>query len=707
MTEQENGFEYAPERASSLVGFDGGEFVQIPYLATSEQGFSVTSHTEHIRGAYPIREIFDDVQLARYRDAIRSDMEFNGAQKVREIRQSIDQARSHGASEEEIVGLTEEKNRRQKAYVEGMMGKVGIREITVEGNRLEAKTKRVPFPAYNEFARPENSLEVLDYSSVLGVAMVLRTTDGRLVVQHRAVSKQRLDADALSPGNASYTDVPGASVAGLYDAERHSEDHLAGLPDPVNGDSVRALILKEAGEELGLERHDMSKLRIVGIARDNIKVHDELLMLTDARLTAAEVTVRSRDSRKNKELGDADFEERFIDIEASPDAIETLLTQVKCPLPPTHAGAMVAAGYSMLLEGEGLAAANAWKERLEDGVKENYRAIDEIVRRYYEKHPTAYGQVPERFWEKNVPQRNPLGFHPSYTPEEQGLPSFEDEMFRTGLNPETRRMTETAYLFDVDGTLTDPKEQRLTDPTLIETLVEKLRRGEPVGLNTGRPTYWAMEHVGRAVVEQVEDPSLLENFIIVGEKGGTWVTFDENGAEHHGRSKQLDIPPEIKDRLNAVVREKYRHVMYVDDERPTMISTILLPGLEPLEYDRYRLEMAQEIARIVEESTATDRLKIDQTTIATDIEGKYVGKALGADRFLEFLKTREIVPRKFVTFGDSPSDIEMAEELDRKNRETVFVYVGPDGVTTGPEGSYEVVHEPGYVAGTKRALGRY
>lgn len=42
--------------------------------------------------------------------------------------------------------------------------------------------KSVAFPMYTQLSGPENTADVLDVSSLTGVAMAVRTTDGRLYV---------------------------------------------------------------------------------------------------------------------------------------------------------------------------------------------------------------------------------------------------------------------------------------------------------------------------------------------------------------------------------------------------------------------------------------------------------------------------------------------------------------------------------------------
>jgi hydroxymethylpyrimidine pyrophosphatase-like HAD family hydrolase len=608
---------------------------------------------------------------------------------------------NHATREEaDRLGLTEQ---REEYASKGK--KVGIRNVVTDGNVVRVDAQVVSFPAYSELAKPGNTPEVLNLSRVVGAAMILRTApeqsqaNGRLIIQHRAVSVQRLDAPKMTRGNASYTDIPGASVAGVIDATFDSPDRNPGAPDKIDTESIKNLVFKEAGEELGLGQEHFRRVVIAGMGEDAIKPHDEFLLLGETDLTASEVRETSRISSRNKNLGDADFEEKFVDIEATPEAVETLLTQVRCPLPPTHAAALVAAGYSMELQASGFDAAETWKQRVEDGVGENYRIIDETVAAFYAEYPEALQQIPERFWGAKAPARNPEGYDPAYAPDEQGLPSFEDEMVAKGLLPETRRIVAEAELYDVDGVLTEPLEKQ-PDERLIADLVEKLQQGIPIGLNTGRSTEWVNERVVTQLRDQVGDSRLLANLVLIGEKGGTWTHFDEQGNMLDGKSGTLTVPNELQGRVSAVIAEKYAHIMHIDPTKATMISIEINDGATNYEaFQTAQASLADELTQILNETGQQATYNVDVTTIATDIENPRVGKDLGAIRFMQWLKDRGIAAERFVTFGDSASDADMALELQRKGQEVSFVYVGPPGKLDGRKMPANVATYPGYNEG--------
>ena len=71
---------------------------------------------------------------------------------------------------------------------------------------------------------------------------------------------------------------------------------------------------------------------------------------------------------------------------------------------------------------------------------------------------------------------------------------------------------------------------------------------------------------------------------------------------------------------------------------------------------------------------------------------------------LKIFAKKGITPSRFITFGDSPADIEMADELATRKKEVVFVYTGDKeqlGEITKP---YPIDFAAGYTQGTLEYL---
>jgi len=428
--------------------FDAG-FVTISHLSSDPRGFTIEpGESLHRRDHTNSGLALSEEQRAKLRAGMASEVGFilprdlpeDKKELVQQYFSTIDmlsKLKTAGARRDEDKEYTALLARQQLLQAEvrpilhelnltERLGlKIGIRNIKQDRNTLTIDTRPISFPLYNVAAGPENSSETLDLSAITGTAAILMTADNKIILQHR------------SGKNSPYGDMPGASIAGMLDGkmrERTDGSENIGILEPLTTQTVAQSSLTEADQEIGIKETDLSELRIVGTARDHVQEHDAFLLLAKTELTSKEVAEkatnapRSRTARKLDEHGDFHFEENFITIDATPEAIETLLTQVKCPLPPTHAAAFVAAGYSMLMEQKGLEAAKQWMDRLQIGIKKNYQEMNEIVTQYYKDFPSELGNNKPK-----KPTRNPNGYQPYYTPQEQGLPPLDPELLRTGL----------------------------------------------------------------------------------------------------------------------------------------------------------------------------------------------------------------------------------------------------------------------------------
>ena len=299
----------------------------------------------------------------------------------------------------------------------GFRPKVGIRHPEKLVDVLSFDIQPVTFPthsAINSLADPPDELNI---SNPAATATILFTTedDGshRIVLQHR------------SQQNRFYSGTVGASVAGFLDGTLDRNPENRGKLLPVNTQTVKASALKEMKEEIHLMPKDVVNLRIIGLARDLVNVHTEFLLFGILALNAHQVAQKA-DFADKQELDDEyDFSERVLVIDGSLEAIEILLTEVKCPLPPTHAAAFVAMEYLILLEQAGLEAAEEWMKHLEFQVRANYQCIDEMVSAFYKRN----GNVDT----KRFASRRRSGFDPTLSPLVQGLPDMISELRRVDL----------------------------------------------------------------------------------------------------------------------------------------------------------------------------------------------------------------------------------------------------------------------------------
>ena len=233
-----------------------------------------------------------------------------------------------------------------------------------------------------------------------------------------------------------------------------------------------------------------------------------------------------------------------------------------------------------------------------------------------------------------------------------------------------------AWIFDVDGVLTNPQKKKVTELRILDHIIEKLYADEPVALNTGRSLSWMIERVINPMLQKIEDKKILRNFFAVGEKGGTWLTFQDNGKMIEHRDESIKVPQELQDEVKEIIERDYADSMFYDGSKETMISTEMKDGHSLEEFKVAQKELNKKLKQLISQKHLEGKFKIDPTTIATDIENNHVGKHFAIERILAWMKQRGIKPKQFITFGDSKSDIPMAQRLHQIGFPVKFVFVG-------------------------------
>lgn len=156
-----------------------------------------------------------------------------------------------------------------------------------------------------------------------------------------------------------------------------------------------------------------------------------------------------------------------------------------------------------------------------------------------------------------------------------------------------------AYLFDVDGVLTDPQEKQVTELDLFTQIILRLQRGESVGLNTGRSIEWLVERIITPLLEKLQDKLLLQHFIAVGEKGATWTTFDKEGNMHYGKMEELTIAHDVVEEVKVLVEQKYADSMFFDATKETMLSIEMHDGFDLDMFHQRQKALVEDLKRLL------------------------------------------------------------------------------------------------------------
>jgi len=345
-----------------------------------------------------------------------------------------------------------EFSKRRKEYLDRFHPIVGLRDIEIDSNEIRANIRPVSFALYNNFGVAQSSEELLEISKASSTSLGIITADKKLIVQNR------------SPRNASYAGVTGASAAGYLEIKFKGQNgaqsrEIGGELPFLETKDIKNSAIREMTEEIGIEEDDLSEIVIGGLMHESIRVHEEFALVAKSKLTADQIRKKAFE---NTPIHEQKFTEKFVFIPATPEAVSTLLTEVKCPIPPTHIATFVAAGYNLMLEREGKKAAQNWMKEIEAGIKENIQEIDSMVKKYYEDNSNVINQPTQRQLSKieddintytrmhpnatseeiekargngikSLPERNLSGYSALYLPREQGLPGFNEALKRAGL----------------------------------------------------------------------------------------------------------------------------------------------------------------------------------------------------------------------------------------------------------------------------------
>jgi phosphoserine phosphatase len=242
----------------------------------------------------------------------------------------------------------------------------------------------------------------------------------------------------------------------------------------------------------------------------------------------------------------------------------------------------------------------------------------------------------------------------------------------------------TAWLFDVDGVLTDPERKIVAEEALFDEILRRLRRDEPVGLNTGR----SLDFIAKAVLAPLENraevPRLLAGMIAVGEKGGVWITYSATGAREEHVAAGVSVPHDLRAAVRTLVRQpRFSDCMFYDETKRTMISVELRHGKTVAEFEGPQRAFTAALQALLAAHPRGRELRIDPSRIATDVEHASMGKGRGAARFVALLDARGIRPERYACFGDSASDYAMLIELLRQGLRAEMIFVGERRLLAG------------------------
>lgn len=239
------------------------------------------------------------------------------------------------------------------------------------------------------------------------------------------------------------------------------------------------------------------------------------------------------------------------------------------------------------------------------------------------------------------------------------------------------------FIFDIDGVLTNIETHKIEEKQLLDFILRILKKNEPMAFNTGRSLYWVKNEIITTIEAEIDNKKLLSNLFVVAEKGGARIEFDDDGNEVVFIDKLINIPNSIKNALRKMVRDSFPNEVFYDETKQTMATIQKNDNLSLEEFEKIHSKLNEEIGRILQIHDKVNMYKLVPTTLDTDIESRSVGKDFAVSKVLEWLRKKGISAEKFITFGDSPTDIEMFKYLIKNGHKAKFIYVGSKEIESG------------------------
>lgn len=340
--------------------------------------------------------------------------------------------------------------------------KFGMFDIktSVDGRKVRANIRKVPFVFYKHIRKPEDEANgLIELANPTGVAVVVETNDGYFGLGRRGSKNGSYRASDEGGGQ------PGAFAAGIMDMN-FSRLTPPGLPENLQNVKVMGAAGKELKEETGVEflgknfeaevrkyaiqnikketgvekdalsdtaSEDLeSKLKITCIGRDKIAPHNEIGLTLS--LPASRESLIAIHAGMERNESEKDFSEDIFFIPANKEAVTKFVTECKTPMPPTHYLPLISAMYEKLItQGDNRLTskneANDWLQSIEKGIDSIWKDIDEMVESFYVSFPEA---VDENKKECKRDDINTHGFDPVVLADKQGLPTLNEELDRLG-----------------------------------------------------------------------------------------------------------------------------------------------------------------------------------------------------------------------------------------------------------------------------------
>ncbi len=232
----------------------------------------------------------------------------------------------------------------------------------------------------------------------------------------------------------------------------------------------------------------------------------------------------------------------------------------------------------------------------------------------------------------------------------------------------------STYIFDVDGVITSPVEKKIIEMDLIEILALKLQKNMPIAFISGRGLEWLKVQVVEVLEKYLDahpqmDKKMLDNLYVSGEFGGVYA-LHRDGERVVRYNAEFSMPKVLRARLNKVAFQ-FADIGFVEHEKQIQFTIEAKKGKD------YFKDGGDKIVEVLrKELKAYPDFAASYDRIGMNVKHKKANKRYAIKQYLDWMHEKGFSPHNFYVFGDSPSDLEMGDELFTQKKKVSFIFVG-------------------------------
>lgn len=235
-----------------------------------------------------------------------------------------------------------------------------------------------------------------------------------------------------------------------------------------------------------------------------------------------------------------------------------------------------------------------------------------------------------------------------------------------------------AYIFDVDGVITDPQTRVIKHPEITSIIIKLLQNQNPVAFISGRTLVWLKQRIINVLENFAKTNNLpLEIFkhMYVSGEFGTCETLFKNGQFSEIKNPNFVLKKELVANAKKAT-QNFSDIVFIDKEKQTHFTCEVYEDVPVSEFSKIEHEIATKYLKIIENLGLSQEYEVLEDRLGVSIKHKSANKNFATGQFLNWIKNNDFKPKVYKAFGDTPYDLEIGEELKKTGVKFEFIYTG-------------------------------